>query len=161
MSAFFRHKNEISSGPQVKKITLNVVLFFLFTLCAMMLWRFELAFSIIPVISGVSFVFLLNILRDGCCDGPMIRRIGKVSFSIYIFHFIFIKALTIAAAKLSGTPISPSVIFGVGFVFVCFFSFRVALITERLIEANGILAGNRVITWLHARSMPSKEVPAR
>lgn len=99
-SGFFKHFNT----------KLLFILFLVFTAASCGIWGIERftdsghLFSIIPVVSAFSFVFLFLILeRLPVLNISMIRHIGKVSFSMYIVHFIFAyKVGALASPILTG-----------------------------------------------------------
>jgi len=45
-------------------------------------------FIVLPLVSAISFVFLFNIMRFSIRTDGLLERIGRASFSMYIFHFV-------------------------------------------------------------------------
>ena len=74
MLAFFLNYRTAAT-PLTSFIPYQVAGFIFFTVCALLLWgsRFVLAFAIIPVLSGASFFFLLNLLRVSPPEVTVVR----------------------------------------------------------------------------------------
>jgi len=81
-----------------KKWSLKVNLsgFFVFTLIAFTMWFLVLYFkvnlltSFVPLISGISFLFLFTAYKLGQIpSNQFLKKIGKLSFGMYVTHFIF------------------------------------------------------------------------
>ena len=156
MAIFFFHKDD--NYPRfVTYIPLQIVGFVLCTACVLVLWKLKasLAFAVMPTIAGMSFVFLLNLLRVISNHSTVLRAIGRLSYSMYIFHFVFAWYIVPVAIKIIHPQLSPDLIFLSSFVLVVGFSFAVAVVTERHVEAKGIALGNAILAWLHARYRPS------
>lgn len=48
-----------------------------------------LGLALLPTLAGFAFFFLVDLARKSVTNSGPLERIGQVSFSIYIFHFLF------------------------------------------------------------------------
>lgn len=103
--------------------------------------------AMVPVFAGLSYVCLLNVLR--VTSPPRIMcRIGQLSFSMYVFHFVFAWFPLKAAVRLVPPGIPPIAAVGIGllgFLLVTVLTYAVASITWAHIEQRGIAAGNAIV----------------
>jgi len=115
------------------------------TIACLLLWYLKIGylFSWIPVISSLSFVFLIELFRKN--KGLNIRllgEIGRVSFSMYLFHFLF-------AFGLDFLPLSwrSYGVFSLAFYFllVVLSSYLVAKISFITVEKPFIGLGKKLI----------------
>lgn len=127
---------------------LHGMLLLILTTTSVALWSTGVGqlFSLIPFVSGLSFASLLVVLREVPALAPRaLQRIGELSYSMYVFHFLF-------AHKLSHR-IGPAIERQLGAdaaMVVCFFvavalSCLVAACSERYIERRFIDVGRRLI----------------
>lgn len=129
----------------------NVLGFVLFTALALALWRLREPnfYSIIPVISGFSFVFLFKIFElNDFLNSPLVRRIGAVSYSMYLLHFIFAHKLSKLVSKQLTDVVGADVAVLVLFVCTVSLTFILAVLSERFFEAYFIEQGKRFISKL-------------
>jgi peptidoglycan/LPS O-acetylase OafA/YrhL len=127
---------------------LDMFIFLLLSAAGIFVWKLELTYSFffIPILAGVSFVFLYNVFRkNDHLNIGLLRKIGQLSFSMYVFHFVFAYQLTgFVANKLF--PYLPNVVLLV----VCYLAavamtMAVAFVTEKWIEKPGIHLGRLII----------------
>jgi len=112
-------------------------------------------FGILPLTSAISFVFLFNILRITSTSYGLVERIGRASYSMYVFHTIF--AVCITRAILSSVEIPDSLItaaFGIACVASVSATFLVGRASEKLIEHPFIALGRRLseLHWSETKS---------
>lgn len=128
----------------------NLLYFLFFTFLSMLLWRLSSSswLSPIPFVSGISFLFLVKAFELTPAANPAIlQEIGKTSYSMYIFHFIFAhKAATIISQRLR----TEEILGGNGtlaayYVLSVLLTFATAKISERIIEHRFIQFGRAVI----------------
>ena len=152
MTIFFFHKDG-SYARFITSIPAQTAGFVLSTACVLALWKLKAnwVFAFTPTVAGISFMFLLNLLRAVPNHCKPLHAIGKASYSMYIFHFIFAFYLIPAAIKLVHPQVAPDLILLTSFVLVSGFTFAVATVTERLVEGKGIALGNAIITRLHSK----------
>lgn len=121
---------------------------------AIALWDYKphVMSAVLPTLAGISFFFLLNLLRLWRHPPPLLRAMGRVSFSIYIFHFIFAKILLKPFLAQHPTTLPPALVLAVSYVLVCLATFTIALVTERTIEKRGIAFGSQMVKRVAARA---------
>jgi len=132
---------------------LDALLFVLFTLAAIAVWKMGLRYSffMIPVISGISFVFLYNVMRKNAhLNGRFIRKVGQLSFSMYVFHFIFAYQLTGVISRLLAPYLPGDVLLLICYAAATAMTMLVAMVTEKWIEKPGIDLGRAIIRRIAA-----------
>lgn len=124
-----------------------VLLFLLFTGVSLFFWKQKnpLYFALIPTVSAFSFLFLLNALRGVDFRQSIILRIGQVSFSMYIFHFLLTWGLLPFLVAQLKNMIPPDFLMIICFVIVCALTYAIAILTQKKIELRGIEFGNSII----------------
>ncbi|RYD83579.1 MAG: acyltransferase [Verrucomicrobiaceae bacterium] len=129
-------------------------LFLALTALILVIWKmpeFQSKFVLLPWLSGVSYVFLMEIFKRSARMNPkMLRNIGEHSYSMYIFNFIFacigtghahMKLISIMGYEWS---------FILMFLMASLLSWTCSLITVPLIEKNFINLGKKIIQKLSA-----------
>ena len=135
---------------------------FIFSAVTLALWRMERnpLFAIIPTTAACSFFRLLQLLRIVKISTPVLSRVGQISYSIYIFHFIFAEYLVPDTVQyLFGDHGGDLTLLG-SFISVLALTIPVALFTERYIEAKDIAVGARVVKRLQQWREPQLGRPA-
>lgn len=99
---------------------------------------------------GISFGFLFSFFKDSKFKLPLLRRIGQLSYSIYICHFLFAYPLSYKISLLIGSSLNGYVVFGINLLVTISLSMVVAVVSERLIEKPGINWGKFFIKKLNA-----------
>ena len=119
----------------------DVPMFLLFSAAGIWALKMNL-FIVLPVVSAISFVFLFNILRFSILTDGLIERIGRVSYSMYIFHF----AAVLFAAK--AVPIIfpaqdtwQNAAYGMALVISTITTFLISRVSEKYIEQRFITYG--------------------
>ncbi|AOZ98545.1 acyltransferase family protein [Flavobacterium commune] len=129
------------------KTIVNLFGFLFFTILSFLLWLsgIDYFFSVIPFISGLSFIFLIELFRkNDFLNHSLLIRIGQLSFSMYLFHFIFAWYITgIFTSKFE--LINGTVSFLVFYIFTVISTFGIALLSEKYIEQPSIELGRRII----------------
>jgi len=109
-------------------------------------------FSLIPALAGASFVFLFKVLEAVKPLNPAwIRAIGKVSFSMYIVHFIFAYKVTLMLSRVLVPAIGSGAALVVLYALAVAGSYLAAVAAQRLIESRCIDLGKQLISRLRAR----------
>lgn len=129
--------------------TSSIIFFFLFFIIAFSLsLKLKNDFSTAIFFSGISFMFLTNFASKLKMRFRVLEKIGRLSFSIYIFHFLFAFPLTIYFVKVVGKNFNSyiSLFFSVSITLIC--SFVIAFFSEKLIEKPGINIGKRIIRYI-------------
>ena len=131
--------------------------FALATAATIGLWWSDLplAFALVPLSLGVSFVCLLALMRRTGFDLPWLRAIGQAPYSMYILHFVVVWYAMKWLADGLPDSVAPESLWLIGFVVVTGISFALARTSQRTVEAGGIALGQRVIHRLQARRLTS------
>lgn len=102
--------------------------------------------SILPIVPAISFFFLFLLLKEvRFLNSKIMARIGQLSFSIYLFHFIFAWEGSRFLYQYLGGLFSPEVILIITIILSTCCSVVVALFSEKYIERKGIAFGKRLI----------------
>lgn len=129
----------------------DIPMFVLFTVVG--IWTLDKhLFALLPLVSAISFAFLFNILRATSRSLGLIEHIGRASYSMYIFHFVF--AVFAATAILKAFPVGAAwanSVFGAALAISTAATYMVARVSERFIEHRFIEFG-RILTRSHSRS---------
>jgi peptidoglycan/LPS O-acetylase OafA/YrhL len=107
-------------------------------------------FVVLPLTSAISFVFLFNILRATSRSFGLVERIGRASYSMYIFHFVF--AVFATAAILKVFPVSgtwANFAFGLALAISTAATYLVARVSEKFIE-HGFIEFGHILTKSHS-----------
>ncbi|MGJ1196365.1 acyltransferase family protein [Sphingobacterium spiritivorum] len=118
------------------KFPYAVILWGVFTLLTLYLWQHHLI-TLIPLSAAISFCGLLKILEKSVTNHIVLQRIGVVSYSVYIIHWIlpfYVLPKTASSLMLFAYCLMTLIL-----------SFLVALILEKIIEKPFIKAGQRLI----------------
>ncbi len=102
-------------------------------------------FAALPLASAISFVFLFNILRVTSTSYGLVERIGRASYSMYVFHTVFAVCATRA---ILGSVTVPESLKTAAFAAACVGSilatYLVGRASEKLIEHPFIALGRRL-----------------
>ena len=99
----------------------------------------------LPSVSAVSFFFLLNICRVYVRKTGVLERIGQLSFSMYIFHFVFAWWMTKMVTDYLSTLVPSPILYVATLAFTILCTYSVALFSKVLIEDRFIDYGRRLI----------------
>jgi peptidoglycan/LPS O-acetylase OafA/YrhL len=147
MTIFFHHQYQI---PFPCSILVQIGIFIVMTIIVAIAiqqpqnWLLR----IIPVGSGISFMLLLNILKELKYSNSFLEKIGRVSYSMYIFHFMFAWYLVVGIAMLLGKEILPELVLVFSVVLVTGFTYSIAQLSQKYIEIPGIQLGKLLISRL-------------
>ena len=143
----------------VKSKAASFLWFAFFSIMSMSLFSsgINFLFALIPVISGISFLFLFDFLKnDRIINNAAIRRIGRVSYSMYLFHFIFAHEASGAIAPYLERYVPAAVALVILYGGVVAATFLVSNISEWCIERPFIKLGNSIVSAL-TRSQATNE----
>lgn len=107
--------------------------------------RYIVASALLPGISAIAFYFVLGFMKATEGRWTILASIGRVSYSMYIFHFTF---AWYVAPRLQSHYLfysHPVVKLIMCFVLSVIASFALALATEKWIEKAGIELGSRIV----------------
>lgn len=137
-----------SQNPIKINWKIDLIDFLTLTIISLILWNINLKqiFAVIPFISAISFCFLINVFKKNKkINVAILARIGSVSYSMYIIHFIFpmiiLPLINLILFKNSNEYV---VLFGF-YVMSVFGTYFIALVSESYIEKPFIRIGNKII----------------
>lgn len=145
MSLYF--KMNLDNNLHLKTPLIYALGFLLFTGIAFSIINyFEHLVFFLPITAGLSFVFLFLLFKKvSFLTHPFLCRIGQLSYSIYLFHFIFAwQGSRILNEQFKGI-FSPAILLILTFVATLVLSVLLAMLSEKYIEKQGIALGNRLI----------------
>ncbi|GAB4540133.1 MAG: acyltransferase [Anaerolineales bacterium] len=128
----------------------HLICFAFFSWATRLLWTIDLpivnSFMLLPFTAGAAFVFLYHLFaKIRWLNFEFLQSIGRVSYSMYIFHFVFawfgVEYLHARFAALG----RPLVLFGLYYLGVVALAYLVAVISEKYIEQPGIQLGKKII----------------
>jgi len=147
IATYFLVKNNFLTPESILK---NLALFLLFAAASMFALKGTSPYSyvLLPTTSAISFVFLLHLFSKLDFLSPFwLRRIGQLSYSMYIFHIAFAWVLTQRFLNpLITKEMSPDIVLLAYFFIVIFCTYFVSLLSERYIEIPGIRLGKKFQT---------------
>jgi len=146
MSYYFSTRNNLWSSNST---IINILGFCCFTALSITLWRtrVDYFFSLIPFISGLSFLFLFRMFEyNQALNLTLIRKIGKVSYSMYLFHFLYAWKLSSGLSGLLEPHLGGELTLLLLYIMTISFTYLVASLTERFIESYFINIGRLLIS---------------
>jgi peptidoglycan/LPS O-acetylase OafA/YrhL len=147
MIVFFHHYYDVNWKLPV---AVQAVLFIALTIVMVIVsetkvpWRLTLS----PFGAGMSFMILLNILKELKYSNIFLEKIGKVSYSMYICHFIFAWYLVPGIMLIFNKFFDPQIRLLTSFLLTTIFTFLVAQLSYKYIESPGINLGKILIAKL-------------
>lgn len=112
-------------------------------------------YSLIPALAAASFVFLFKVLEAVKPLNPAwLRRVGKVSFSMYVVHFIFAYKGTVVLSRVLSPQIGSGATLVILYAMAVVASFWIAVVAQRLIESRFIGMGKQLIGRLRTPPQP-------
>lgn len=94
---------------------------------------------------AMAFCLLFTLIKKERLNMPLLQKIGQVSFSVYIVHFLFSGLPTIVLVKALSPYINSYLLFFISILITLFFAVMIAIISEKYIEKPGIKIGRRLI----------------
>ncbi|MEH6552409.1 MAG: acyltransferase [Pseudomonadales bacterium] len=136
----------------MKNINIFVVVggFTFFTIVTVSLWKIQPRFyvSLIPITAAISFIFLYFVFdKVKVINLSLLRRIGQVSFSMYIFHFLVITVI-FKYLPINELELSEGVLLLLTFFLTTFITLMVSIFSETYIEKPCVKLGSQIIEWL-------------
>jgi peptidoglycan/LPS O-acetylase OafA/YrhL len=110
----------------------------------------RLTFLFVPFISALSFAFLFCILQNHNIKIKSLTKIGQVSYSCYLLHFIFAWYLSGIFNKV--ISLHPVIMLIICYTASVILTYCASLIMYKLIELNGIKLGKVIIKNLNDKS---------
>jgi len=117
--------------------------------------------TIKPFIAGLAFMVLVQAVRNiKLLNIGLLTRIGQLSYSMYLFHFIFAWHLSRELAAVLGPHLDSQVILLLCYGTTIVTTMAVAVVSERTIERYGIVIGAKLIARLRVAPEPLVEAKA-
>lgn len=135
------------AGHMKLNVKVDMALFICLTLTSLYLWRLKIdyLFSIIPIISGLSFVFLIEIFRKiNYLNLRFLTKIGQASYSMYLFHFLVIDLFKLLLKVLNMN--SGTINFIISYLLVLGITFIIANLSKIFYEDWWVNFGNKLIS---------------
>lgn len=146
MGAYFYFKDNRGDISNLHLAIVSAVVGVLLVGC--WFWVSESAGVFTPGLSAVLFASLIELMSRIGSHKAAIGKIGRLSFSMYIFHFVFAWNVVPLFFSRFLNDINPLFKFLVSYVLVVLFTYLIAVITERLVERQGIGLGSKLIKKL-------------
>ncbi|HEY9301306.1 MAG TPA: acyltransferase family protein, partial [Phormidium sp.] len=146
MAAYFFDKRNFK---QIPSPMIALVGFIFFTLFSLFTWRsqalFKYAFT--PVLSGVSFVFLMQFFKAlPKLNFSLLRLIGTLSYSMYLVHFVFAWDISrVLNSAFLAKFLKPEIALIAAYLLSILGSLICSLAIERLVERPFIEYGRLLI----------------
>ena len=125
----------------------DLIAFILLTAISLSLWNADedYYFSFIPFVSAVSFIFLINIFKKiKKLNSNFLVKIGTVSYSMYIIHFLLLNFSGTISEKISGF-INKNILLILLYIVTVLATFVLAILSEKYIEKPFIEMGRKII----------------
>lgn len=126
-----------------------------FSAIAILVYKYHQSLiSLLPLAPAISFFFLFLLFKAvPFLNSNLLSRIGQLSFSIYLFHFLFAWEGSRLLYNQLGHILQPEVIYGINIILTTALSVVVALFSEKYIERKGIAMGKSLIAVYKKRRM--------
>lgn len=149
ISLFFYTNNQ-SINSNIIKYSLPIFSIFIGLMILSKHFNYINDITLYPFLVALSFIFLFFIAKNySAINFKIIRKIGQLSYSIYILHFIFAWCLSSYLNIWLKVYINPTIILIVAFSSTVIFSFVFSLLTQYFIETRGIELGKKLILKLN------------
>ena len=150
MTYFFVEKRGTLSIPDKTGVILSLIL-----MCSSFLTMYLLVnnISISIFLASLSFCCLFSYFKNKNFNLPLLTRIGQLSFSIYLFHFLFAWPLSSGIAHFLSGKANPHLVYFICFATTMFLAFILAYLSEKIIEKPGINAGKNLIKKLSSKKV--------
>lgn len=148
---FQQQKKQLRARPG----WLCLLFFVILTLAAMLLMatQWPYSFHLVPMLSGLSFIFLLRLFaQQSWLNFRGIIKAGRLSFSMYIFHFLFAYQVAGKVSEQIVHFLNPDLLLLFAFILALALTMLASLVTERYIERPGIRVGRSLIVRLGSAS---------
>lgn len=149
---YFSLDRTVAKGARWRLAT--VLALCVLTVGSLLLWHQRVSgwtFVVLPALAGATFYALLTVVGDRAPRWRVIERIGQLSYSVYVVHFLYawyVVPRIITLMGLSERPV-PTLLVSVPLVLGA--ACATALATDRWIERPGIAAGSRLIERMRTR----------
>jgi peptidoglycan/LPS O-acetylase OafA/YrhL len=147
ITLFFHHQNNVqfrfSIGIQIAFFTIaTIILIRLFQI------KQDWMLILMPIGSGTSFILLINILKELKYSNILLQRIGQISYSMYIFHFVFAWWLVPGLISSLEGKVDAILLLICSFLLTTIATFLISVFSHKYIEIPGIRLGKTIISRL-------------
>ena len=120
---------------------------------------FQHVISIQPFVPAISFFFLFLLFKEvPWLSNKLLARIGQLSYSIYLFHFIFAFEGSRFLYNYLHPYLTTEIIFLLTVLLTIIFSMGIAVVSEKYIEKPGIDMGRRIINKIKSKEGRKKQL---
>jgi peptidoglycan/LPS O-acetylase OafA/YrhL len=152
LSYYFFTKN-LPANNKSWIICISLTGLILFSYLGINFYGYYFHITIRPFIAGLSFVFLIHILNTfKGMNITILKQVGQLSYSMYVFHFIFSWAISTSIANRLPHNIPPTLVLIICYTISVSAAAFVATISERVIERYGIKMGKKFIKRIASRN---------
>ncbi|MCU6793447.1 acyltransferase [Paenibacillus sp. WQ 127069] len=146
ISLYFAYKKGLLNNIKFGTCLIMIIFFSCLASYLMRQNTFTLVHAVTPFIAALSFVFIFVLLQNFAKGkGKLLAKIGVVSYSCYLSHFIFtFYFVSYMAKKLNF--IYPDIILIVLYLFTVLLTYYSAGLMYKYIELNGVKLGKNIIT---------------
>lgn len=142
MSYYFLEKKELLRASAIISTLAFAILF----ACSFFIFRMlRHNTNIYIFVATLSFSFLFQSLKKAKIDFSFLSRIGQLSFSIYVFHFLFAYPLSHKVSILLAGHVNTLGVILINITLSLLLSILVSILSEKLIEKPGINLGKMLI----------------
>ena len=150
---------EMSAKPRFRQALYTTLTFGLLTIVATRI-RHPLETALLPMFAGIAFAGLLFMLKVLVKHEGLLEMLGRASFSMYVFHFLFAWYGTQFIVGLVGHEHENS-LYVPTLVGTIAASYGLAWCSKRIIEDPGIEVGRRLIRSLDRRARLGPNLTSR
>jgi len=152
VSFYFLNLDNANRAPGIQKY-LYLPGFVLFTFFTIIQFKNGGNFALIPFLSGLTFLLLIKAFQYlPFLNIRILRRVGELSFSMYVIHFVIAGEVTWRFSKKLNEIFSAEITLGACFLATVVLAIIISSLTERIIEKNGILLGKALIKKMQIKS---------
>ncbi|MHB8205875.1 acyltransferase family protein, partial [Mucilaginibacter sp.] len=108
MSCYFLQKKNLILFSPLKS---GLIFIILFALSFVVSFKLENNISLFVFLAGLSFLFLFIFVKKINLTFKAVQKIGELSYSIYIFHFLFAYPLVIQLVHFANSKINSYILF--------------------------------------------------
>ena len=153
MTYFFLEKAGLIRLSKIKS-AIFFLIFFLLSFVVMFKLKTNVSLGIFLV--SIAFCFLFKLFKELKLDLPLLTRIGQLSFSIYIFHFLFAYPAVSVFVALLTPGVNALLLYIFSIIITVTLAMAVALLSEKFIEQPGIKLGKLMISRLSSKTVALK-----
>lgn len=149
MSYYFLEKKNLLKASALTSALLFMILF----VSSFLIFRtLRHNINIYIFVAAISFAFLFQVFKKVNFEFYSLSRIGQLSFSIYLFHFLFAYPLSYKVSTLLAGHVGTLGVFLINVFLSLILSVLISIFSERYIEKPGINLGRSLIKVMREKS---------